>query len=178
MDLSEKKPFITEGHTKARRFFRIVGPLVVLIGILFMGIGLFDFFQAFNSFSMGPTKFHYMFIGMPLLFIGIVLCNLGYGSVAARYVAREMAPVTSDTFNYVGHEIQDGVKEISRAVTEGRIEAIQEVKIHCKNCSAENDHNANFCSICGQTLKNTCNDCFEENPADANFCNKCGNELV
>ena len=175
--MSEKKSFITQGHTTARRIFRILGPIILVLGISLMAIAFIDFFQAFNSFSEEPEKFGYFFAGMPLFFIGAVLCNFGYGSVASRYVAREMAPVASETFNYVSHEIQDGIKDISKGITEGSLEAKQKITIHCPKCSVENELNANFCSNCGNTLKNTCNACFEENSADANFCKKCGNEL-
>jgi hypothetical protein len=90
-----------------------------------MIVGFGSFFASFGSFEP-PRYFWCVFVGMPLLFIGIVGCMFGYLGAFQRYVAGESAPVAKDAVNYMGENVQPGVKAVAKAVTEGVIEAQQE----------------------------------------------------
>jgi hypothetical protein len=63
---------------------------------------------------------------MPLLFVGLVMCQFGYLGAFYRYVASESAPVAKDVANYMGENVQPGVKSVAKAITEGVIEAQRE----------------------------------------------------
>ena len=45
---------IDQNHSSKRSALRVIGPVILLIGLVFMAIGLIDFFMAFGSF--GPPK--------------------------------------------------------------------------------------------------------------------------
>ena len=89
------------------------------------GVGFGSFFASFGSFEP-PRYFWCAFVGMPLLFVGIAMCMYGYLGSFYRYVAGESAPVAKDVVNYMGENIQPGVKAVTKAATEGVIEAQKE----------------------------------------------------
>lgn len=109
-------------HTAVRSFLRVAGPILALIGLGFIGLGTISFFSAFGSFEP-PKLFWCAFVGIPLLFSGIVLCKFGYFGAVARYMAAEIAPVGKDTVNYMAEGTKDAVKTVARAVAEGVHEA-------------------------------------------------------
>lgn len=112
-------PIKSKHHDKARNFFRVAGPVVLVIGGLFMLVGLGSFFSAFGSHGGPPKYFWCAFIGMPLLVVGITLCKLGYAGAALRYLAGESAPVAADTVNYTAEATKPGMKTVASALREG-----------------------------------------------------------
>jgi hypothetical protein len=112
-------------HLNIRTALRVGGPVIAGVGLLFMIVGFGSFFASFGSFEP-PRFFWCAFVGMPLLFVGIVMCMFGYLGAFQRYVAGESAPVAKDVVNYLGENIQPGVKVVAKAVTEGVIEAQKE----------------------------------------------------
>jgi hypothetical protein len=111
-----------------RTTLRTGGLIILAIGGLLVLIGLGSFFSSFGSFEP-PRYFWCAFLGMPLLFVGMVMCMLGFLSAFQRYVAGESAPVAKDIVNYMGENTQPGVKAVTKAVTEGIKEGLQEKKL-------------------------------------------------
>jgi uncharacterized membrane protein len=109
-------------HNAVRNFLRIVGPTVAVIGLIFTVVGMARFFSAFGSFQP-PRLFWCAFVGLPLIFVGLVMSKFGYIGSVARYLAGESAPVTKDTVNYMVEGAKDAVKTVARAVAEGVQEA-------------------------------------------------------
>ena len=83
-----------------RTFFRIAGPLVLVVALGFMALGLVDFFGSMSSFE-GPDRFWMLFVGIPLLAVGGWLSQAGYAGVAARYAAGELSAVVKDSASYL-----------------------------------------------------------------------------
>ena len=109
-------------HKKQRSVLRTIGPLVALVGLIFLAIGMISFFTAFGSY--GPPKYFWCaFVGMPLTFIGLIICKFAFMGKIARYTANEIAPVGKDTFNYMAKGTQEGVEDISEAVYKGKSQA-------------------------------------------------------
>lgn len=104
-------------HKSARSFLRVAGPILLAVGLILMLTGFISFFAA--SAYEPPRYFWCAFLGMPLVFLGLVMCKFGYLGAVARYIAAEAAPVASDTANYVAKETQEGVKTVARAAAEG-----------------------------------------------------------
>jgi hypothetical protein len=52
--------------------------------------------------------------------------QFGYLGAVYRYVTGEGAPVAKDVVNYMGENIQPGVKAVAKAVTEGIVQAQKE----------------------------------------------------
>jgi hypothetical protein len=113
-------------HNAVRTFLRVGGPLMALIGLVFLIVGLVSFFSAFGSFQP-PRLFWCAFVGLPLLFVGVVMSKFGYLGSVVRYLAAESAPVAKDTVNYMAEGTKDAVKTVAQAVAEGVQEA-QETK--------------------------------------------------
>ena len=103
---------IDPGHNSVRNTLRAGGPIITVIGVVFMVVGFADFFRAFGG-SGEPRLFGCGFVGMPLLFTGLVLSSYGFMGKVLRYTAEEMAPAGKDTFNYLA----DGTRE---GITDGR----------------------------------------------------------
>jgi len=108
-------------HSAIRRVLRVGGPIVALAGFGFVVVGMASFFMSFGGSGL-PRYFWCAFVGMPLLFVGTVMCMFGYMGGFYRYVAGESAPVAKDVVNYMGENTQPGVKAMAKAVTEGVIE--------------------------------------------------------
>jgi len=108
-----------------RRTLRRAGLAGLALGGLLTLIGVGSFFASFGSF--GPPRFFWCaFVGMPLLFVGGAMTMFGFLGAVQRYVAGESAPVAKDVVNYMGENIQPGVKSIAKAVTEGIKEGLGE----------------------------------------------------
>ena len=88
------------------------------MGLLFIIVGVGNFFVSISG-SEEPHYFWCIFVGMPLLFVGIVLCLFGFQGAIARYEAGEIAPVAKDTFNYLAEGTQEGVRTIAAAIGGG-----------------------------------------------------------
>lgn len=117
----------TPKHRRTRSFLRGAGPLAAGGGLIFLIIGMADFFSAFGG-SGPPRLFWCCFVGMPLLFVGGVMCMFGFMGAVARYTAAEQVPVAADAINDLAEGTQAAVKTVARAAAEGVIEARTERK--------------------------------------------------
>lgn len=149
-------------HIGARAILRFVGPAMAVVGTLFMIMGLVDFFSAFGGMHQ-PDKFWCLFVGMPLLGIGLSISKFAYMGAIARYMADEVAPVGKDVVNYMGDGTTGTVRNLAAAVGEGfrsgmphdqesAESSTPQVKVRCQKCHALNDESAKFCSQCGAPL--------------------------
>lgn len=167
-----RKDFIPKEHIRTRSTFRAIGLISLFIGAICIIMAMVDFFTL--DFFEEPKYFWLAFVGMPIVFIGLVFTSLGYGGKMARYQSREYAPIAKDTFNYLARETTPGVKEIANAVKQ--VEP-NNTSINCHKCQKENDADARFCNDCGEKLVQVCATCQHDNPQNACFCNHCGNSL-
>lgn len=109
-------------HATIRTVLRIGGPIVAAVGLVFLLIGMVSFFSAFGG--AGPPRFFWCgFVGIPLLAVGVWMCQFGYMGDVVRYIAAETALVAKDAVNYLGEETQPGVKAVAKAISEGVLEA-------------------------------------------------------
>lgn len=168
---------INPGHQTARNVLRIVGPLTFAVGGIFMLVGLVSFFSAFAPGGGFPRLFWCCFVGMPLMFVGMVMSNFGFMGTITRYQAGEIAPVGKDAFNYMADGTKDGVRTIATAIASGLQQASSKGTLTCSACGHSNDDLARFCDQCGAVLSKDCPSCGERNDGDAKFCDGCGNRL-
>jgi len=113
-------------HDDVRRFLRIGGPLVLALGGVLAIVGFASFFISMAKQSGPPALFFCAFIGLPLMFVGSVMCIFGFVGGFSRYVAAEQAPVARDTINYMGDGTEGAVKTVARAAAQGITEGIQQ----------------------------------------------------
>ena len=177
---------IDPNHESTRGLLRTIGPLLAVVGGIFMLVGFVDFFGAINSGMSGmdgngPTLFWCLFVGMPLLGVGLTLTKIAYFGKIARYMSEEITPVATDTFNYAATHTQEGIREVARAIGEGLQGSTDQSSVNmvCVHCRHENGVDAQFCSGCGKPLptRRACPICHEHNAPDARFCDHCGSAL-
>jgi hypothetical protein len=112
----------TTKYKGIRSFLRLTGVLMVAVGVVFLIIGSVSFFSALGG-GGSPRLFWCCFVGMPLLFVGCVMCMLGFMGAFARYAAAEQVPVATDAINDLAEGTQGAVKTVARAAAEGVKEA-------------------------------------------------------
>jgi hypothetical protein len=108
----------TPKHKETRSFLRVAGLVVASVGVIFLIVGMASFFSAFGG-GDSPRLFWCCFVGVPLLFVGGVMCMFGFMGSVARYTAAEHVPVATDAINDLAEGTQGAVKTVARAVAEG-----------------------------------------------------------
>jgi hypothetical protein len=166
-------------HAALRPVLRTLGPALVVVGLIFIGVGMASFFSSFGSFEP-PRYFWCAFVGMPLLAVGVAMTKFAYLGAVSRYVAGETAPVAKDTFSYLADGTTDSVKALAAAAAQGISTGFHEGEtvVACPRCEHKNDADANFCEQCGASLSRICPECQKPNEAQARYCDNCGQDLV
>ena len=151
-------------HAKNKKTLKILGFIVLTIGIILSLIGLIDFFMAFGSFE-SPKLFFLTFIGFPCIAIGSALLHFAYMGNIAKYTAKETMPTIKNVGNTVASVVEDS------------IDVVKNEKDRCPYCGEIIDKDAKFCDECGKPLTKVCPLCGEVNDHDSKFCKNCGKEI-
>jgi hypothetical protein len=112
----------TPQHKGTRSFLRVAGPIVAAVGLIFIIIGMVNFFSAFGG-GGPPRLFWCFFVGLPVLFAGTVMCQFGFLGAIARYMAAEQVPVATDAINDLAEGSQGAIKTVARSIAKGVQEA-------------------------------------------------------
>lgn len=170
---------IDPNHNDTRAFLRFLGPAIAGVGLVFLIVGLVNFFSAFGGMEP-PRLFWCFFVGGPLLAAGTGITKFAYIGAVARYVANETAPVGKDLTNYMVDGTKGSIRDVATALGEGFAAARTAHSVDCQQCGAGNDTSANFCRNCGSPLAQTkqCSKCGDSNDAGARFCDNCGTAFV
>lgn len=178
---------IDPSHAGPRSVLRILGPILIVAGLLLIVTGAIKMFSpAANnrpdpsrgfltgqrSFDEVSREMHRNFdddsrssfagfgtvaAGMLCLGVGVVMTKFGYMGRVARYVAEEIAPVANDTINYMADGTQNAVRTVARSVSAGIVQGM---------ASANGAGAALACPQCGG-----------QNPPDSQFCQQCGSAM-
>ena len=119
------KQLRSPGQDSIRAALRIAGPVVFLIGLICLIIAMVELF---TSGMEPPRHFWLGFVGLPLMFVGGVLCMYGFMGAVARYAAGEVMPVAADAARYVAEETKGAVETVSKAAAKGVVEGIDEAR--------------------------------------------------
>lgn len=185
--MSSRHNLDTNQHRSNRSALRIIGPLILGIGVLLTVIGLLGFFSAFGSepsFDGPPAGiklFSLAFIGIPMMGIGGAITKFAFMGAVARYAVSELAPVGKDTANYMIDGTKDAVGDLAQSVGAGIAAGMSGERpttatVDCPGCGEACDSGARFCSDCGTAIPGEvrCERCGEMNEPDAKFCDQCG----
>jgi hypothetical protein len=132
----------------------MLGPTITGLGLLLTVIGFGSFLYSFGSHEF-PRYFWCIFVGLPLLFVGISMSMFGFLGSFTRYVSGEQTPVMKDSFNYLAEGMQEGVKTVATAIGEGLAAGMHKdggAGTRCLGCHHDNDFDAKFCKNCGASL--------------------------
>ena len=119
----ELKRLQQPGQNSIRTALRIAGPVIFLAGLVCAIIAVVSLFASAGSFD-GPHYFWLGFIGLPLMFVGTVLCQFGFMGAVFHFIAGESAPVAADTVNYMADETKGAVETVAKAAAKGVVEGI------------------------------------------------------
>ena len=172
----------SDKHKNTRKTLRVIGPVVLAVGVLFALVGFISFFSSFGSFQP-PRYFWCAFVGLPLIGLGVAISKFAFMGAITRYMADEVLPVGKDAVNYMADGTQDAVRDIASAIGEGlstKQHAPEKQFARCHKCNELNEVAAKYCKSCGtaQSKSLTCSDCGELNDPDARFCDECGKEVL
>lgn len=184
----------TNRHRSNRSVLRIIGPIVLITGIVLTVVGIGGFFLGIiSSFEGGPSfggasnsfkLFFLAFIGIPLTGIGGAITKFAYMGAVARYAASEIAPVGKDTANYMIDGTKGAIGDLAQSVGAGIAagmtgERADVETVDCPGCGQACDSGARFCSNCGTPIPGEvrCEQCGAMNEPDARFCSQCGRSM-
>jgi hypothetical protein len=152
MSTTQPTPPGIRGQQGARTAFRVVGVVLLLVGLGFLAVGLQDFFSTVDSFD-GPHKFWMIFVGILLLGPAGWCLQAGFLGAASRYVAGETTPVVKDSAAYLTDG--QGFLGVGRVVDDADPESSAPSSAtgpYCSTCGTRNDADASFCDSCGTAL--------------------------
>lgn len=140
---------IDPAHRRIRGVLGIFGPLALALGVTLIVIGFTSLFSSVGS--MQPPRFFWCaFLGIPVLFLGIVLTVPVFLGGVTRYVSAEVAPVHKDTFNYMAEGTSPGVRTLAEAAGQGFASGVASAHTTtCPHCRGANRADARFCDQCG-----------------------------
>ena len=124
-------------QTQYRTTFRVLGGVVLVVGIVTFGYGITSVFGS-EDVPSGAQIAAFMG-GLLVVGIGLMLLQLGFVGAAARYGAGETMPVVKDSAAY----LSDGEGILGVGRTAGP---------YCSKCGVRNDGDARFCDSCGTAL--------------------------
>ena len=188
--MNEYQKLSGSSHKPIRQILRVAGPIILFVGIACVTVSTISVVLVISGVirnGSGPPPFFWLFfIGGPILVVGFGMTSAGYMGALARYQASEMAPVASDTVNYMGKAAQPGIKSIAGAISEGLAEGANASvttasadAITCPDCNAVNQAGSQFCDQCGTLLADiACPKCQSPNQPGSKFCDQCGTSLA
>ncbi len=129
--MSSRPPKLRD-QAGVRTGLRIGGAISLVIGLIFIVAGFVSFFNAFGSESASPPKHFWMlFVGMPLVFVGVAMLGAGFLGATTRYAAGEVMPTVKDSVDYL---------------KTGPRQAI------CPSCGQPNPPGSGICVRCGKPV--------------------------
>ena len=131
-------------QAQLRTFFRIVGPILAVVGAVISIYGFYSFmtFGDDLDFEGVPAKEMALFMGGFIVFaIGMGMTRAGYGSIAARYASGELSPVLKDSLQHVGLTRPESPEQSGATGP------------YCRQCGVRAlTADSRFCSGCGAEL--------------------------
>ena len=124
----------SEKNQRRRNAFRLIGGVLVAVGLVFLVVAMVDFLGAMgsNDFDARPTKFWMAFVGLPLIAVGGWLLQAGFLGAVSSYVADESAPALRTAGEALGTHPAPGA--------------------FCRQCGKRGDAGSRFCDACGSAL--------------------------
>ena len=136
-------------HNATKKKLRVIGIILIIVGVLCMTTGIVDFSLAFNGKEVrDPTLFFLIFLGSPIMVAGIICLIFGFKKEIGMYIKNESVPV----INEAAGELKPAIKSVVSAVKEGLNGEEKQSDRVCSHCGKSNDGDHAFCSFCGKPL--------------------------
>lgn len=160
---------MSDNHENNKKKLKIIGIIILVIGIIFALAGFISFFTAIGEGAGFPRYFWMAFVGLPLCGVGGMLLSFAYKREISTFVKNESVPV----INEAAEELTPAVKAVVKAVRDdgGSVKGIT-----CE-CGEVNPPDCKFCTKCGKPLYSACPNCGAAVDADDKFCGNCGSKI-
>ena len=171
-------------HEATAKKFRIIGPILLVIGLGCVITAFVDFFATMNSKGFdGPSLFWLFFVGFPFIAAGISLTVLGNQRRMTSFFMSQNAPAAKDYTNYMLDGTSDTIAKtagkVASEIHQAKAGTVEGVTGNtCAKCGFVNPAGAKFCSKCGASIVKKCPYCGAENDDGAKYCNSCGKSLL
>lgn len=158
---------------KNKKLIKVIGIIVLIAGISCVATSFIEFFIKFGSFE-SPKLFFLGFIGMPLIFVGIVLSQGKFGTYSSY-----SNPYMKGTTNNYQSKPQEKIYEVnqSQEKTYTKPKKKKGPKAKCRFCGKINAAGAEYCEDCGTRLSIICPKCNSANDVTEKYCRNCGKRL-
>lgn len=171
--MKKDKNVVNKDYSKFTKVLRIIGIILIITGITLSVIAVSNMMSHSNLFFLG-------FIGLPLIFVGLVCTMFGFMKKFNSFTASQVAPVQKDVANYMldgtREEMGKTAKTIFSSIDTSNAKSEKQSK-RCPRCGELNDSTAKFCDNCGTPLVKICPKCKQENDPNAIYCDNCGTRL-
>lgn len=122
-------------NKKTNKAMKIVGPILIAIGLTLFIIGVSSMFTSDDGF---PKLFFLTFIGIPVLAVGGWITMFAFRENLMRFHKNMTIPIAKETLEELAPTIKDLTKN--------------EEQITCPSCGKEIDKNSKFCNHCGNKI--------------------------
>lgn len=139
----------------AKMVMRVFGLLLSVIGLALTVSGAI-------LVRDGSPLWYIMFVGIPIIIVGVFLFVFSFQREVVRYVI-------SEQFNEFASLDNTGSRETTSVCN-------VKASITC-TCGEVNSADSYFCKKCGKSLRRTCENCGAFVPCDGDYCTKCGAPL-
>ena len=170
-------------HENIKKKLKIIGTILLVIGIVCEIAGMLDIFLVANSQGRMPSLFFLAFLGAPLIMVGIVMLIFACRREILSYTKNEVVPVVNDAaqeltpaIKSVMNAVKDGLKTEDGAIEDTRTTAVPSGTV-CPACGAVNQPKNKFCDKGGVKLFKICPSCGAKQEGVDAFCGECGAKL-
>lgn len=158
-----------EKHEKNKKKLKIIGFVLLILGLLFAILGFVFFFVAIDSGVFNYGAFIFGVLGMPMIGFGAMLL---IGFVYRKNIYNYNIHETSDVTNRHVEMLKPSLDTIADSFSGNKSS-----EIICPSCGEKNESDAKFCKKCGVALSKKCPNCGEVVDYDSTFCSHCGHKL-
>jgi len=114
----------------------IFGIFVLVFGLMLLLYEQVDTYTPLNGVSFSLSRgYTYQFVGIPLIFVGIVFVLIG----SYRWRMRSRKELIKSNIEVIEKEVKDSSETIQQEYS-------------CRNCGFKNPKDSVFCNKCGKSL--------------------------
>jgi hypothetical protein len=125
-----------------RRALIIGGAVLLIVGAVLIGLFVVQFGNAVASGVLGALpNFYLMFLGMPLVVVGLFIVMLGSRKALVELAATDSAPAVQ----HLAHAAGTGLASTGFGSSQ--------VKVRCLHCGSLDSEDAAYCSKCGKSMR-------------------------
>ena len=113
--MNNKEYLNEEQYQKTKKKLSKIGTILLCIGIPFAIIGFVTTFVIHSENNL----FFFMFLGMPMIFIGFFLIMTSHMREISAFTAQQQMPIVKEGIEKISPSVGVAAKEIAKGIKEG-----------------------------------------------------------